>query len=91
MPSELWSDDEDDWSETGDDDLDDADSLPCPECGKEIYADLEYCPACGHWITETDHRTRGTGTSLSPTVRAVAMLMIAIMLALLFGGLVAMF
>ena len=33
------------------DDDDDADLLPCPECGTEIYEDAEQCPICGAYVT----------------------------------------
>lgn len=51
-----WDDDSaGDW----DDDLEDhfeeeADTIPCPECGAEIHAEAEACPACGYWITDAD-------------------------------------
>jgi len=25
-------------------------TLPCPECGAEIYEDAERCPACGAYV-----------------------------------------
>ncbi len=36
------------------DDFDDDDStetVPCPECGAEVYEDAVCCPACGTYIT----------------------------------------
>lgn len=34
-------------------DLDDetSETLPCPECGAEVYEDAPRCPACGAYIT----------------------------------------
>ena len=29
-------------------------TMPCPECGAEIYDDAERCPVCGQYVT---HRT----------------------------------
>lgn len=36
------------------DDLDDeiSETLPCPECGAEVYEDSDRCPACGAYITQ---------------------------------------
>ena len=35
------------------DDLDDetSETLPCPECGAEVYEDAVRCPACGSYVT----------------------------------------
>lgn len=22
----------------------------CPECGAEVFGDLDMCPSCGHWL-----------------------------------------
>ena len=70
--------DDEDWYDDGSD-LDDA-TAPCPECGTEIYADLDHCPQCGHWLTDADHRTqdRDTGFFSSRRVRLVAIVMLAI-------------
>lgn len=27
-----------------------ADTLPCPDCGEEVYDDTDRCPHCGQWI-----------------------------------------
>lgn len=40
-----------------DDDFDDlpddvpAETLPCPECGADIYEESEQCPVCGAYVT----------------------------------------
>lgn len=50
----------DDWNdEFGDQDFDDEDeygddtseTVPCPECGVEIYEESKQCPVCGAYIT----------------------------------------
>ncbi len=28
--------------------------LTCPACQRDIYADSDKCPHCGHWITDDD-------------------------------------
>jgi len=40
-----WYDDE--YSDSGDS----SETLPCPECGADVYEDAERCPACGQYIT----------------------------------------
>jgi RNA polymerase subunit RPABC4/transcription elongation factor Spt4 len=47
------SDDFDDWDypDEPDSDLDNADYLPCPECGEDVFDDAEQCPHCGQYIT----------------------------------------
>ena len=32
-----------------DDDL--AETIPCPQCGAEVYEEAPQCPGCGHYIT----------------------------------------
>jgi len=48
------------WDGSGDEDEDEYEYedeelepayLPCPECGEEIYEDLQQCPYCGQYIT----------------------------------------
>ena len=87
-----WHDDEEDWSDTGDeyDDTDDVDTLPCPECGSEIYADLDHCPRCGHWLTDADHAGRGTGLFASHLVRLIAAVLLAIFVLGLLAGTLAL-
>lgn len=82
MSNREWRDDEDDWSDTsseeddGDSDL--GDTLPCPDCGAEIYPDLDHCPRCGHWLTGADRESRGTGLFSSGSVRWIAGVLLAI-------------
>ena len=62
MPS--WSDDElhddeypDDWEDS--DDEEETLTLPCPECGAEVYEDAEQCPQCGSYLTAGTHPFAG--------------------------------
>ena len=32
-------------------DDDDAETLPCPECGQPIYEEADQCPHCGQYVT----------------------------------------
>lgn len=49
-------DDEDDLDGDGDDDLEE--TIPCPQCGVEIYEDAERCPRCGTYLTREALRGR---------------------------------
>lgn len=86
MSNREWRDAEEDWSETGDgydsgyeseDDGDDND-IPCPDCGADIYADLEHCPRCGHWLTDADRTESETGLFTTRHVRWIAAALLAV-------------
>ncbi len=62
--------------ESDEDDADDA--IPCPECGASIYADLEHCPRCGHWLTDADRAVRETGLFTTRRVRLIAAALLAV-------------
>jgi uncharacterized paraquat-inducible protein A len=66
--------------ESGDESDDDSedDSIPCPECGVEIYADLDHCPNCGHWLTDADRPTSGTGLFAAHRVRWIALALLIV-------------
>jgi rRNA maturation protein Nop10 len=61
--NEIYNYDEDDFDpsddeypddEYEDDELpgdDDAETLPCPECGQPVYEEAEQCPHCGQYVT----------------------------------------
>jgi hypothetical protein len=63
--------DHDDWDDSelddsdvadgdGDDDADDeAETLPCPACRKQIYEQAEQCPYCGHYVTHRSSALAG--------------------------------
>jgi hypothetical protein len=42
-----------------DDDFDDPDTIPCPECGEDIYDDTPACPYCGHYVVFSASRWSG--------------------------------
>ncbi|MCA9071332.1 MAG: hypothetical protein KDA84_20530 [Planctomycetaceae bacterium] len=48
-------DEEDDWR----DPEHEVDTYPCPECGAEIYDDLELCPHCGYFIEDRSNDSLG--------------------------------
>jgi len=58
MPSDFeWfeepGDELDDDEYPDEDDLDDqlTDTVPCPQCGAEVYEDTVACPCCGTYVT----------------------------------------
>ena len=40
--------DDEDWIDDPEEDQDD--TIECPECGAEIFDDIDVCPVCGHAI-----------------------------------------
>ena len=38
---------------------DESETLPCPQCGAEVYEDAEQCPACGTYVTFSSHPLKG--------------------------------
>ena len=67
-----WSDDELDEAEYPDDvdddfgddaDSDTVDTLPCPECGAEVFDQAEQCPVCGSYITFETSPWQGKSTA----------------------------
>jgi uncharacterized paraquat-inducible protein A len=53
MPRYEDDDDEDD-DDYGDDGGDDAETVPCPQCGADVYEDAEQCPRCGKYLSAED-------------------------------------
>jgi hypothetical protein len=57
QPGDELDDDEYPGESFGEDSGDEmTETLPCPECGTEIYEDAPRCPACGAYVTSD---TRG--------------------------------
>ena len=41
-----------DWEYPDEDDADDeSETIPCPNCGTDVYEDAVQCPVCGEYIT----------------------------------------
>lgn len=81
--------DDEDWYDYDNeyDALDDDEAALCPECGAAIYADLDHCPECGHWLTEADRRAMETDRSISGRVKlAAVVLLVALLVFVLVGG-----
>jgi hypothetical protein len=80
----AWNDDE-----TDDDDYTgfstsggDADTLPCPHCGVEIYDEAERCPECGKYLSDEDVPSR----PIPPWIAIGVVICLVIVLAWVFGG-----
>lgn len=43
--------DDDEYYDEDDSDDEVSETLPCPECGADVYEDAEQCPYCGAYIT----------------------------------------
>jgi len=53
LRDEEFPDDEDNY------DSDEVDTIPCPECGADVYEEAEQCPACGWYITSSSNPLSG--------------------------------
>lgn len=54
--------DEEDWGEDYGTDSDaEVDTVPCPECGAEVYEEAEACPACGYFMLPADRLGKNAG------------------------------
>lgn len=71
--------DDDDLYDDDDDDDDAAETVTCPECGEDVYEDVEQCPSCGYYFTAGDR------TELNPFWKLVAVI-VAIVFFLASGG-----
>jgi ribosomal protein L37E len=92
--NEVWdnddlSDDDLDDDENWDDDngVDEEESAPCPECGKEIFVDAEMCPACGYWLTTAERHAIWSGGSSSAKLLSVGKVLLVVVLIALMSGL----
>jgi hypothetical protein len=56
-PDDEFRDDDDCPEEDDADDL--SETIPCPECGAEVYEDAVRCPRCGTYITADTHPWSG--------------------------------
>jgi hypothetical protein len=69
MPRHTRDDDDendeedDDYGDAGyGDDDDEAETVPCPHCGAEVYENAEQCPRCGKYLSAEDRPpTRPSG------------------------------
>ena len=65
MSSTEWFDDSteslEDHEFPDEDDLDEDpnETLPCPECGAEVYEETPRCPHCGSYVTFSAHPFQG--------------------------------
>lgn len=49
----MWDETDEDWS--GEEEWPESDdatpTVPCPECGDDVYEESDHCPACGHLLS----------------------------------------
>jgi len=81
--------DDEDWCDNEDSDLED-DAVPCPECGTAIYADLDHCPKCGHWLMDGDRDAHRTGLFARRNVQLIAIVLLAIFVLSVLAGVLAL-
>ncbi|MCA9040151.1 MAG: zinc-ribbon domain-containing protein, partial [Planctomycetaceae bacterium] len=51
---EMNDDEDDDWDDPVEADPNDESEMPCPDCGRLIYDDVDVCPYCGYFILDSD-------------------------------------
>jgi hypothetical protein len=61
----------------GQSDADETDTVPCPNCGKEIAEDADKCPHCGEWVVQGGDA--GAGSSHGVVFMMVAILVLIIL------------
>jgi ribosomal protein L37E len=77
--------DEEGWHD--DDDPDDAETAPCPECGRPIHDLTDKCPACGYWLSEADRSAMWSGMGKPAWIKiTAAVVLVAIVASLLAAG-----
>lgn len=57
MPRYPDDDDDDDFGDESDEDYgddEDAETVPCPHCGADVYENAEQCPRCGKYLSAED-------------------------------------
>jgi hypothetical protein len=75
-----------DWYEE-DDEPDDDEPVPCPECGGPIHGVTDKCPACGYWLSEADRRAMWSGMDKPVWLKVTAVIvLITIVMGLLAAG-----
>ncbi|HEX3600112.1 MAG TPA: hypothetical protein VHU84_08205 [Lacipirellulaceae bacterium] len=70
--------DDEDWYD--DDEPEEAEELPCPECGKRVVFLTDKCPACGYWLSADDRRRFHPAESKPAWIKLVVIVLIAIFL-----------
>ncbi|MBN9523389.1 zinc-ribbon domain-containing protein [bacterium] len=71
--------DDDDYGDAGyGDDDDDAETVPCPHCGAEVYEGAEQCPRCGKYLSAEDR------PSARPSGFVIVMMVLALLAALMW-------
>ena len=61
-PDDDEDDEDDDYGYGTDDGDDDAETVPCPHCGAEVYEDAERCPRCERYLSAEDRPSPSRAT-----------------------------
>jgi hypothetical protein len=67
----MWTADSDDghedWELPDESDFDDdqSETLPCPDCGADVYEDAEQCPVCGNYLIRDTNPLRDSSRPLA--------------------------
>jgi hypothetical protein len=69
-----------DWYDDGNDQFDDEETAPCPECGGPVYDVTDKCPACGYWLSAADRRAIRRGERKPGWLVITAWLVLALFL-----------
>lgn len=75
--SDYDPDDDEAWR---DDDSDDGDPVPCPECGEPVSDFLDKCPACGYWLSVADRRQMRARETKPTWIKATAVVLLVVFL-----------
>lgn len=85
MVKKAPDDDEDSFGEdpleSDQDSTDEVDTVPCTFCGRSVAEIADICPGCGNFISRDD---------LPPERKPIAMVIAAIVLILVFSGVIAL-
>lgn len=73
--------DDDSWDDDNSFDDGEADVIPCPNCGTDVYEESDMCPVCGEFIIPNHSPWQGR----SPLFVAIGMLGIAAVILALLG------
>lgn len=81
MPTDELDDDEDWYDDpNADDDTENHETPPCPECGKPVPDIAARCPACGYWMTDEDRLAMWSGEARPAWVKLTAVILLVTLL-----------
>jgi hypothetical protein len=83
-------DGDEDWYDD-DSELDERETIPCPECGAAVHLVTDKCPACGYWLTDVDRRATVPGMKKPLWLRVTVVVVLLSFLVSALGLAVAIF